>query len=156
MARRKLTIADVSEVTGYNRDQIRGLLDNLPPFAFHPSAPRIAREFTRHDLLVLAVVVRLEVTHGLKRAAVAAVVESIQEALRGPRSREPFPMLRISLDPPSAVCLMERQIDEEGTVVALNPIFQQVDSYLDGESADSNLQPFLPFGPSLASQRRHG
>lgn len=156
MARRKLTIADVSEVTGYNRDQVRGLLDNLPPYANHPSAPRIAREFTKHDLLVLAVVVRLEAKHGLRRAAVANVVEQIQDALRGPRSRGSSSMLRISLEPPSAVRLDERGLDQEGTVVALDPIFQQLDDYLDGEAADGNIQPFLPFAPSLAAQRRHG
>jgi hypothetical protein len=100
--------------------------------------------------------VRLETTHGLKRSAVASVVEPIQEALRGPRSREESPMLRISLEPPSAVCLVEGRLDGEGTVVALDPIFQQVDNYLDGESSASNLQPSLPFGPSLASRRRHG
>jgi hypothetical protein len=156
MARRKLTIADLSEITGYSRDQVRGLLDSLPPYVDHPSSPRIAREFTRHDLLVLSVVVRLETKHGLKRSAVASVVEQIQEALRGPRSGNLAPMLRISLFPPSVTSRVEKYIDEEGTVVALDPILQQVDSYLDGEVAETNRQPSLPFGPSLASHRRHG
>lgn len=156
MRKRKITAADICEVTGYNRDQIRGLLQKLPLYAEQPGAPRVAREYTRHDLVVLSVVVRLETKQGLQRAAVAAVVEQIDRELRGPRPTNPSRMLRVSINPPSVTYLAEKYNDEEGTVVALEPVFKQVDDYLDGDVTENYLQASLPFGPSLASHRRHG
>ena len=114
----------------------------------------MAREFTRHDLLVLSIAVRLEMKHGLQRFAVAAVVEQIHAELRVPRSANPSPLLLISLDPPSATYFADKCTEVEGTMVALEPVFKQVDDYLDGHSSWNILQPSLPFGPSLASQRR--
>lgn len=156
MRKRKITAADICEVTGYNRDQLRGLLQKLPLYLEHPRSPRVAREYTRHDLVVLSVVVRLETKHGLQRAAVAAVVEQIDRELRGPRPTNPSRMLLVSIDPPSVTHLAEKYTDEEGTVVALGPVYKQVDDYLDGDAAENHLQTSLPFGPSLASHRRHG
>lgn len=156
MAKRKITTADICEVTGYNRDQLRGLLQKLPIYADHLGSPRVAREFTRHDLVVLSIAVRLQMKHGLQRSAVAAVVDQIHEELRGPRSANPSPLLIISFDPPSATYLTDRSIEKEGTVVALEPVFRQVDDYLDGGPIENNLQSSLPFGPSIVSQRKHG
>lgn len=156
MAKIKFTAADICHVTGYNRDQLRGLLQKLPPYADHPGAPRVAREFSRHDLLVLSVVVRLEMKHGLQRAAIASVVDQIHAALRGPRPLNSSALLIVSIDPPSVTYLATQCDAEEGTVVALAPVFQQVDGYLDSDSDDGSRQPSLPFGPSIASRWRHG
>lgn len=152
----KITAAHVCKVTGYNRDQLRGLLQKLPPFAEGAASPRIAREFSRHDLLVLCVAVRLETKHGLKRTTVAAVIEQIQAELRGPRPANASPLLRISIDPPSATYLAEKYVEGEGTVVALGPVFQQVDDYFGGGPSENNPQSSLPFGLNLAAMRQSG
>lgn len=154
MARRKITAADICEVTGYTRDQLRGLLQKLPPYADRAGSPRIAREFSRHDLLVLSIAIRLEAKLGLQRAAIGAVVEQIYAELHKPRAMTPSPLLHISLDPPSITYLTNKQVEIEGTMIALEPVFKLVDDYLDGDIAENVLQPSLPFGPSLASQRR--
>lgn len=156
MSRRKITIVDIGEVTGYSRDQLHGLLKKLPPYAEYAGSPRVAREFTRHDVLVLSVAVHLEQKHGLQRAAIAAVIEQVYAELRGPRPANPSPLLHISIDPPSAIYLAEKHIEDEGTVVALGPLFRQVDDYLDGDSIGNDSQPSLPFGLNLAAHRRQG
>lgn len=156
MARRKITIVDIGEVTGYSRDQLHGLLKKLPLYADYAGSARVARTFTRHDVLVLSVAVRLEQTHGLRRAAIAAVIEQIHAELRVPRPTNPAPRLHISIDPPTATYLAEKQIEDEGTVVALGPLFRQVDDYLDGDSVAEEPQGSLNFGLNLAAQRRQG
>ncbi len=155
MAKRKITVADIGEVTGYNRDQLRGLLQKLPLYADHSGYPRVAREFTRHDLVVLSVVVRLEQRHGLQRAAIAAVVEKLEAELRGLRPSNSPPFLRVLIDPPSVTYLTDKHGNEEGTVVALESVFQQVDDYLNGGPDKDQIQTSLLFGPSLATHRRH-
>lgn len=156
MARRKITIVDIGEVTGYSRDQLHGLLKKLPLYAEYAGSARVAREFTRHDVLVLSVAVRLEQTHGLRRAAIAAVIEQIHAVLRGPRPTNPAPRLHISIDPPAAIYLAEKHVEDEGTVVALGPLFRRADDYLDGTSAADEAQGALDFGLTLAAQRRQG
>jgi hypothetical protein len=156
MARRKITVADICEVTGYSRDQLHGLLKKLPLYAEPAGSPRVAREFTRHDVLVLSAAVRLEKNHGLQRSAIAAIIERIHAELLGPRPTNPAPFLLVSVDPPVATYLMEKERASEGTLVALGPLFRKLDDYLDGEPAGRCPQIPLPFGPSLAAQRRGG
>lgn len=151
---RKITIVDLSAVTDYSRDQLHGLLKKLPMYAEPAGSPRVARTYSRHDTLVISVAVRLEQKHGLQRAAIAAVIEQIYAELRGPRPTNAAPMLHISIDPPSATYLAERHIEGEGTVVALGPVFQRVDEYLDGDSVGNDPQSSLPFGLTLATRRQ--
>lgn len=156
MGRRKITIVDICAVTGYSRDQVHGLLKKIPLYAEYPGSPRVARNFTRHDLLVLSVAIRLEIKHGLQRSFVVAVVDKIHAELSIPRATKLSPLLHISIDPPSVTYLTEKGIEKEGTIVALEPVFKQIDDYLNGDSAENNPQPTLPFGPSLAIQRKRG
>lgn len=156
MVRRKITIADICAVSGYNRDKLHGLLKSLPLYAEHHGSARVAREFTRHDVLVLSIAVCLETKYGLQRAAVAAVVDQIHAELLGPRPTRSSPLLRISVDPPSAEYFSESSVAKEGTIVALEPVFKKIDAYLDFDSVESNPQPSLPFGPSLATKRKLG
>lgn len=142
MVRRKITTADICAVTGYNRDQLHGLLKKIPLYADYLGSPRVAREFTRHDLLVLSVAVRLEMKYGLQRAAVAAVTDQIYAELRIPKATKHSPFLLISIAPPSATYITEKGIEREGTFVALEPVFKQIDNYLDGDPSH-NAQPVL-------------
>lgn len=156
MKQRKITIADVGEATGYNRDQLHGLLKKLPLYADYVGSMRVARTFTKHDVIVLCIAVRLEQKLGLRRAAVAAVIEHIHAELRIPRPSCLTPCLQISIDPPAVSYITEAQIEGEGTVVALGPLYQRVDEYLNGDSAVEELQNPLNFGLNLAVQRRQG
>lgn len=133
MKRRKITIVDLGEVTGYSRDQLHGLLKKLPLYAEYAGTERVAREFTRHDVYVLSVAVHLEQTHGLRRAAIAAVIAHIHAELRGHRPTSPTPLLHITINPLSATYLIEKYVEDEGIVVALAPLFRQVDDYLNGD-----------------------
>lgn len=127
---RKFTASDIEEVTGYSRNQARGLLDNLPRYANAPKLPRVAQEYTPHDLLVLGVAAYLERTCHLQRAAIAVVFDAIHDELRGPRPQNPSPLLHVTIEPPAAAYLADQQAAREGIVIALGPIFEKVDSHL--------------------------
>lgn len=128
---RKLTQSDIEAVTGYNRNQARGLLDNLPRYANAPKLARVAQEYSPHDLLAVSVAACLERTHRLQRPAIAEVFDAIYDELYGRRPTNPSPLLHVSFEPPSAAYLADQQAAREGITVAMAPIFEKVDSHLD-------------------------
>lgn len=145
---RKLTAADVCLVTGYSRDELHALLRVLPPYRFEKPAPRVAREFTAKDLLVLSVTHILEDRYGVRRAALRDIGVPLQDALSGPRPQSEEPCLLININPPD-VRLVGSMVAKEGLIVPLSPIFQKIDTYL---SYDPQLS--LQFGPTLV--RKYG
>lgn len=145
---RRLTVADVLEVTGYSRDELHALLRVLHPYVSEKSAPRVAREFSPKDLVVLSVTQALEQAYGMRRTAVAELGEKLQAALSGPRLASGDAKLCISIRPPKVEYLENGSSVAEGLVVALAPIFDKVDRYLSFEP-----QMSLQLGPSLLTRR---
>lgn len=145
---RKLTAADVCVVTGYSRDELHALLRVLPPYHFEKPSPRVAREFTAKDLLVLSVTRILEDRYGVRRTAVGDIGVPLQEALAGPRLQSEEPCLLINIRPPS-VRFVDTISPKDGLMLPLAPIYEKIDTYL---SYDPQLS--LQFGPTLV--RKYG
>ncbi len=145
---RRLTAADVCAVTGYSRDELHALLRVLEPYSTDRPSPRVAREFTPKDLVVLGVTQVLEDRYGLRRAAVAKLGPQLQSVLSGPRAANRDARLAISVRPPRIDYLEAGVQPSEGLVVALAPLFEKVDDYLTFEP-----QLTLQFGPSLVVAR---
>jgi len=151
---RKLTAADVCEVTGYNRDQLRGLIKELPKWSAAP-AERMARVYTAHDLIVLCVVHTLETLMGMRRKAIALVFEQMQDALSGPKPIARNARLVLSFSPLSVEYFDSKTHVSEGVVVSLQPILDRVDQYLSaGKIFASDSQANLQLGPGLVRTRR--
>lgn len=123
-------MSDLCELSGYSRDQMRALLAELPRFANRHSEARIARVFSNHDVMLVVLLCRLEAVYALKRSAVATLCEPIATALTAPRevSKRACLVLRVQdatceyLDPAPAI--------DDGLVVALEPVFLTIDSYM--------------------------
>jgi hypothetical protein len=152
---RKLTAADVCEVTGYNRDQLRGLLKELPGWSVAP-AERMARSYSAHDLIVLCVVHKLETVLCIRRKAIASVFRQLQSALSGPKPIAASARLVITFSPARVEYSDDKaSVPEEGIVVSLQSILHRVDQYLSaGKILTSNSQSSLGLGPGLVRSRR--
>lgn len=122
-------MADLCALTGYTRDQVRGLLDALPPTGQRFGRRRAATLYSLQDLLFISLCCRLEQHYGLKRDKVAALAPHISAQLDGPREAV-FDRLLVQFDPPSArnVNTIDGVVD--GLIVAMEPVFEQVDGYL--------------------------
>jgi hypothetical protein len=132
---RRLTVADVCAVTGYARDELHATLRVLWPYNEFRSAPRVAREFSAQDLVVLSVTQAIEHRFGLRRSALARLGEPLRAALSGPKVVSRKARLVISVEPPGVEYVNAAITEREGLVVALGPIFERVDGYLtfDGQ-----------------------
>lgn len=147
MTGRPLTIADLLAVSGYTRDQMRGLLDAIPSYAARDTKVRVAKQYTAHDLLVVRACAQLESRYQLQRAAVVAFVESLKAMLAGPRPVSTTAHLLLTFDPLD-VSYVESPIDlQEGLLVPLAPIFQAVDGYLLPGAQATWSQRELGFAP---------
>lgn len=154
MKARKLTAVHVCEVTGYSRNQLRGLLDELPAYSDKESSPRIAREFSRSDLIVLSVVYFLENQTGVRRASISLVINLLRKTLIGPKTINRDARLLIAFDPPLVTYLNNELPTQDGILVSLGHIFEHVDQYLNFETPNvEDVQPELNFGPTLVSKR---
>lgn len=144
------TIADLCELTGYSRDQMRGLLAELPRFSNRQSEARRARVYSNHDVLLVAILCRLEMRYGLKRHPVASLCEAIAAEIALPRtiSRD----ARLVLDVEAASCQYVEGVPSlaNGLVFPLDPIFCQIDAYLtpppllQREVRFSSIRPLAP------------
>lgn len=123
-------MADLCALSGYSRDQIRGLLDRLPMYSTRSSTPRIASCYTAQDLVLVGLCCVLEVRCSLKREAVVVLAPHIAKELAQPRAVTPSARLVLTFDPPSATYQEKLEDIQEGLVVALRPVFDQVHSYL--------------------------
>lgn len=154
MKTRKLTASDVCEVTGYNRDQLKALLKELPAWSSAPSA-RVAREFSPHDLIVLSVVHVLDSRVGIRRKRIALMLTKLRQALFGPREVDRSARLAISFDPMHVEYMSGKISIREGVLISLEPIFDRVDHYLGAAQSWNASQENLRLGPgSLRSRRR--
>jgi hypothetical protein len=145
---RRLTAADICAVTGYSRDELHALLRVLPPYNLEKPGPRVAREFTAKDILVLSVTQILEGRYGVRRTAVGEIGALLQDVLGGPRLQSEGQCLVVTIRPPS-VRVAESLASKEGLVLPLWPLYERIDTYL---SYDPQLS--LQFGPTLV--RKYG
>ncbi len=127
---RPLTMADLLAISGYTRDQMRGLLDAMPAFARRNTAARIAKNYSAQDLLLIRTCTQLETRYGLQRGTVANFSDALRSVLTGPRHVSKTASLLLSFDPADVHYLEATGGFEEGLLVPLAPIFQVVDDYL--------------------------
>ena len=159
MARRPITAADLAALTSYSRDQLRGLLAELPLFAQRKGEARVANIYSSHDVLVVVICCRLETQYGLKRAAVAALSEVIAPCLAVPRPIAQGARLVLGFQPPAAQYVECVDDLADGLVVALDPIFAAIDTCLAASFVASSIEqqdlkfPLLAVQP-IASPRR--
>lgn len=164
MLSRRITSADLAAVGQVDRHRLRNLLKDLPEFAARPANERVAIEYTRHDLTVVAVLCELE-RMGLRKDAIARWVSPIQQALLGPRSIA-APQLLLTSDPPEAALCEDHSRLSAGVVVDLDKILLLVDRRCAGVDGVRENQRDLEFGPqsvgganiatNQARARRHG
>jgi hypothetical protein len=150
---RRLTAADVCEVTGYGRDQLKALLKEIPGWSASPGA-RVARQFSPHDLIVLSVVQVLDTRIGIRRKRIGLLVSKLRQALLGPREASASAHLTISFDPPSIEYVSGAQSIDEGVVISLQPIFHRVDRYLGAARSSDVSQENLRLPPAAGTNRR--
>jgi hypothetical protein len=135
-----MTSSDLSEVTGYTRHQLRGLLNELPSYQAKAERARVARAYTKYDLAVITVCCELEQRYGLRRDVIAALGEQLAQALHGPRAATRDPYLLVTVAPPLVQYVEQMPVGvREGLVVPLSEVFARLGRYL---SAD-----FLPGAP---------
>lgn len=156
MSRRKhLTAADVCEITGYSRNQLRGVLDELPPWRDQIGPARVAREFNAQDLIVLSVVHALETTYAIRRNAVANLMSPLRAALAGPKPVNREAKLLLSILPPSVRYIKDAELVGEGLVVPLLAFFERVDHYRRYDMPGGHVdQADLKLGPTIISNRK--
>ncbi|NMG01047.1 hypothetical protein GPA27_27130 [Aromatoleum toluolicum] len=146
MLSHRITFADLVAVGCVDRHRLRNLLKNLPEFAERPANERVASEYTRHDLIVVAILCELE-RMGLRKEAIAKWVSPIQEALLGPRSMT-VPQLFLTYDPAEAWLADEHCRLSAGVVVDLDKVLSLVDSHCTGLDGAREQQRELEFGPT--------
>ena len=141
-------MADLLAISGYTRDQMRGLLDAMPAYASRNTRVRVAKQYTAQDLLVVRTCSQLESRYGLQRGAVAGLSDALRSTLSGPRPVSATARLLLTFDPPDVRYVELTQSIEEGLLVPLAPIFKTVDEYLLPGRAWLNWgQRELGFGP---------
>jgi hypothetical protein len=154
---RKLTTADVCQVSGYSRDHIQALLKVLPPYCDSLSSERVARHFRSQDLLVICVARTLEINCGVRRKDIAKIGDELHRTLNGPRRLSETPVLVINVSPPKVQYLETLFPEVDGIVIQLRPLFDRVDMYLMGETYQSalNFGSGLRAVTAVKSEKRH-
>lgn len=142
----RITFGDLAAVGQMDRHRLRNLLKGLPEFATRPAHERVASEYTRHDLTVVAVLCKLE-RMGFRKDAIAAWVTPIQLALLGPRSMA-APQLLLACEPATASVIDDRSQLGAGVVIDLDEILRMVDKYCSGAEGGREPQRELEFGPT--------
>lgn len=150
MRPRKITVVDVCAVTGYGRDQLQALLKELQPYNEYAIKPRIAREFTPHDVISLCVVHELEIRYGVKRKMIGKISEMLRRALSGPKTIASNARLCISFNPPSSVYVADMELKRDGIYISLKEIFERADLYLSYGGSIFRVEQSEVKLPSLA------
>jgi len=141
MGARRITLTDVSNVTGVSRHRLRNILNELPEFNARQAKARIANVYSKQDLIVIAICVELENRYGLRRDVVASLSTYIRQALSGPKVLARETGLQI-MPWQSHVEYCSTTGDlREGIVFTLNTVLERVDTYLLDEQRPLNLAP---------------
>ena len=146
MLSRRITFADLATVARIDRHRLRNLLKDITEFKARPSSQRVANEYTRHDLTVVAVLCELD-RMGLRKDAIAGWVPQIQQVLLGPRPIAAT--LQIFLATASGKVRIVDGPHQEGAgiVVDLKSVLDEVDTHCVGLDATRDSQRELEFGP---------
>jgi len=160
MISRTLTITDLCQVTGYTRYQLRGLLDVVLPEK-RSKGPRVARQFSTQELLVIATMSDLETRLGIKRGHIALISRRLSQVLSGPRLVNRQARLVITFSPPSVLYMSAVAPANDAVVLSLGPIFERVDRHitegpLPMTQAQLNFRPTSVTGPRARSQLYRG
>lgn len=148
MSSRPLTMTDLLAISGYTRDQMRGLLDAMPAYSSRKSQARVAKQYTAKDLLVVRTCSQLESRYGLQRGTVVSFSNAVRAVLSGPRPVSATARLLLTFDPADVRYIEATESVGEGLVVPLAPIFHAVDEYLlPGRAQFDWSQRELGFGP---------
>ncbi|MBN2976396.1 hypothetical protein [Pseudomonas lactucae] len=143
----RITFADLAVVGRVDRHRLRNLLKNLPEFAKRPARERVASEYTRYDLLVVAVLCEME-RMGLRKEAIAQWVSSIQQALSGPRAMAASQLFLSSESQSLEALLVDEQCQlGAGMIVDLDKIISLVSSHCAELDGIHEQQRELEFGP---------
>jgi hypothetical protein len=154
----RLKISELADATGYTRYQLRGLLKEV--FVNHPLGKKAGaqRTFSPQELGIVAVLCAIERDYAIDRKKLALVADDLRRALSGPRTANRNARLVLSFNPPTATYSETDAAVPQGLLIALGPIFAQVDEYLgvSGSSRTEPTQPILPLRPASATARRGG
>lgn len=154
MISRTITRADIASVTGFSRDKLKGLFRELPGFNEPAEQARVAREYSRHDLIVLAVCCYLDERFGLKRAVIGQLISGIQQALLGPRTVASQAHLVINVPALTVQYIEKVGPISEGLVFPLRDIFKRVDEHIEyGKSAPLELPPVAMPAATIKASR---
>lgn len=148
----RITFADLAAVGRVDRHRLRNLLKNLPEFAGRPAHERVASEYTRHDLIVVAILCELE-RMGFRKDAIAEWVSPIQLALLGPRAMV-TPQLFLTIAPNEASLVDEYSRLGAGIIVDLDKILNLVNGYCTGLDGACEQQRELEFGPTSVGRSK--
>jgi hypothetical protein len=127
---RPIIVSDLCELTGYSRDQMRGLLAELPRFARRRVEARVARVYSNYDVALVVLLCRLETTYGLKRRVVSALCEPVAATLAGVSEVGEQACLILRVHDATCEYVDAPPLINDGLVVALDPIFLAIDTYL--------------------------
>jgi hypothetical protein len=142
----KLQHRDACVVTGYSRDELHAVLRAIGFKAAEPTRARVPQQYSRLDLVVLAVVSDLDRKFGLRRKALAALYGPIRDALSVPRQINRDARLVVAVAPTSVVYSETAEPIVEGIVAPLADVFDRVDGHL---GAYEPLQSALALKPAL-------
>lgn len=142
----RVTFGDLAAVGQVDRHRLRNLLKGMPEFATRPANERVASEYTRHDLTVVAVLCELE-RMGFRKDAIAGWVTPIQQALLGPRSMA-APQLFLACEPATASLVDGKSPLGAGVLIDLDKILTLVESHCSGTDGGREPQRELEFGPT--------
>lgn len=130
MSSRRITSTDLVAVTGFSRHRLRSFLKDMPGYSAKQVTARIAREYSRQDLTVVAICCELEDRYGLRREVIAQLAPEIRKVLGIPRSVATDALLIVVPNPPSAHYKEGISDVRNGTVLPLNDILNRIDGYL--------------------------
>lgn len=145
-------MSDACEVTGYTRNQLRGLLRDLPAFVSQEASARSGRAFTRGELLVICFITEMESTYGMKRSSIGTVLTQLIASIQSPRPPETSSRLHIVLSSKTVTYLSPGATADDGLLIPVAAIFERIDKYLGGHIDSS--QGELPLGPVIVSRKQ--
>lgn len=148
----RVTFGDLAAVGRVDRHRLRNLLKGLPEFATRPTNERVASEYTRHDLTVVAVLCELE-RMGFRKDAIATWVTPIQQALLRPRSMDALHLF-LACEPATALLVDDKSHLGAGVIIDLDKILHMVDSHCCGVDGVREPQRELDFGPTSVGRSK--
>lgn len=152
---RKLTAGDLQAITGYSRDQLRGLLDQLDLAFKAPVLPTgVTRVFSIHEFLLIVLCCEIESTFGMKRKTVVSFAAEMAKTLARPRPLAQDPKLVLSFGAMQVRYLDGFETIQQGLIVPLGAILKKIDCYLlPDREVQSQYQGTLNLGPGLMSEQ---